>query len=509
VLRLHSAALAVLLLVAAALPAAAQDAAGVAGTVTVGDGPVAGAVVTLVSAEDPTDVVAATETDDGGAFALGADDGTYHLAVVDPSGALAYAWWEDAAEPTDEIVVADGAGPQDLELALREAAGVAGVVEGPDGPVEGVTVRVARTGLDPLEATTDDDGAFALTGLRAGEVEVEVDTADRPLSSTNRTVTLDEGAVAEVAFLLRTRPVGVERVAGPDRVATAVEASRRGFTTASTVVIADAGSFPDALAAAPLAARAGGPLLLVGDRVTPVLLDELRRLRATDAIVVGSIGAVPLIVQEELGREGLDVRRIAGDSRVDTAALIARELGTPDGRVIVASGASFADALAVAPYAAAERLPIILTERDALPADAVAALRAIGATETLVVGGAAVVSDAVLAAVPAGTRIAGVDRFATAIAVAEHWAERGMDLQTVHVATGRDFPDALAAGPLAGLATGPLLLVEGRDADAADAVYDWLAERREDIVGAYAFGGSAVLSDAVLARLAEAIGAGS
>jgi hypothetical protein len=491
VLRLHSAALAVLLLVAAALPAAAQDAAGVAGTVTVGDGPVAGAVVTLVSAEDPTDVVAATETDDGGAFALGADDGTYHLAVVDPSGALAYAWWEDAAEPTDEIVVADGAGPQDLELALREAAGVAGVVEGPDGPVEGVTVRVARTGLDPLEATTDDDGAFALTGLRAGEVEVEVDTADRPLSSTNRTVTLDEGAVAEVAFLLRTRPVGVERVAGPDRVATAVEASRRGFTTASTVVIA------------------GGPLLLVGDRVTLVLLDELRRLRATDAIVVGSIGAVPLIVQEELGREGLDVRRIAGDSRVDTAALIARELGTPDGRVIVASGASFADALAVAPYAAAERLPIILTERDALPADAVAALRAIGATETLVVGGAAVVSDAVLAAVPAGTRIAGVDRFATAIAVAEHWAERGMDLQTVHVATGRDFPDALAAGPLAGLATGPLLLVEGRDADAADAVYDWLAERREDIVGAYAFGGSAVLSDAVLARLAEAIGAGS
>src|SRR5690606_32056845 len=55
----------------------------------------------------------------------------------------------------------------------------------------------------------------------------------------------------------------LERGAGPDRIATAVAASREGYPTrATTVVLARADAYPDALAGAPLAHARGGPLLL-------------------------------------------------------------------------------------------------------------------------------------------------------------------------------------------------------------------------------------------------------
>jgi putative intracellular protease/amidase len=118
------------------------------------------------------------------------------------------------------------------------------------------------------------------------------------------------------------------------------------------------------------------------------------------------------------------------------------------------------------------------------------------------------VSDAVLAALPSATRVSGPERYATSLAIAAYWAERDMRLETVHVATGRDFPDALAAGPVAALARGPLLLVDGLSADAPDATYAWLRERRDEIDGAYAFGGNGVMVEPVLQRLRDAIGDG-
>jgi lactocepin len=319
------------------------------------------------------------------------------------------------------------------------------------------------------------------------------------------------GVLADVAEpgdsqRVAVRPTGVERVAGADRVATAVAASQRAFDRADVVVLAAAGSFADALAAAPLAARLGGPLLLVGPRATPVLLDELARLGAVEAVVVGAVGAVPLIVNDELTRAGVQVRRIAGESRFDTAALVAREVGSADGRAVVVNSGAFADALSIAPYAAAEGIPILLTPVDQEVGDTSEVLVELGITETLVIGGAAAVSERLLATLPSPTRIAGATRYATSVAVAEHWAADGMVLETIHVATGRDFPDALAAGPLAALARGPLLLVDGRDPSIPADTYAWLEARADDIEGAYVFGGGAVVTDAVVDRLRRAIG---
>jgi hypothetical protein len=513
--RLLAAALTLLLLpLLAAAPAVAQeepeDAPALAGEVTDAAGrPLDGATVTIVAADDPTTPVEGTRTGADGRWQLDVADGGY--LVHARADGRADAWWEDAAEPGDaaDVHVEDGVGPQDLLLALPDGGLVRGTVRGPEGPVAGVTVTVERTAFWSPTATTDRDGRFRLPGIRAGSRLVEVQPGDRPVASAERTIEVADGAEVVLDLTLPSRPVGVERVAGADRVATAVEASRRGFASAPAVVLAAAASFPDALAAAPLAARLEGPLLLVGPRLTRPVLDELRRLDAQEAVIVGAVGVVPLVVQEEVRRLGLDVRRIAGENRFDTAALIAREVGSADGRVIVASGQSFADALSVAPYAAAEQVPILLTTSDTLHADAADGLRDLGATETLIVGGGAVVGDAVARAVPAPTRVSGPTRYETSLAVAAHWAERGMRLETVSVATGRDFPDALAAGPVAALGRGPLLLVDGLDARNPEETYTWLAEHREEIGGIWAFGGDAVMVDGVLDRLRRTIGAGS
>ena len=56
------------------------------------------------------------------------------------------------------------------------------------------------------------------------------------------------------------------------------------------------------------------------------------------------------------------------------------------------------------------------------------------------------------------TRLAGADRYATAVQVSRaSYGSAGSD--AVYVATGMNYPDGLAGGPVAALLPGPLILV--------------------------------------------------
>jgi putative cell wall-binding protein len=497
-----------LLLTLTALPAGAASLPAedvLEGSVVDAEGlPLAGARVSAVRAGAPDVVVAGTDTAEDGSWALDLEDGSYHVHIADPAGPHVDEWWDDRREPLDAVEISDGDGPTEpLETALAEGVVLRGTVTSPDGPLAGALASVDRTAFWQRQATADQDGRFVLRGLPEGRQTVRVTAPGH--AAVVQEVELTAAEPLEAGYRLLPVPDDVQRVSGRERVATAVEASRRGFATARTVVIADAGSFPDALAAAALAAHVDGPLLLVGPRLTPAVVDELRRLQAQDAVVVGAVGAVPLVVQEELRREGLAVRRVAGDSRFDTAALIALEVGAPDGVAIVANGGTFADALSVAPYAAANGMPVLLTGPDRLNVDAAAALASLGVERTIVVGGTGAVADAVLAELPSPQRLAGRTRYDTSLEIARHWAAEDASLEVVSFATGRDYPDALAAGPVAALARGPLLLVDGVDPAVPEATYRYLAERHDAIAGAYAFGGTAVMAPAVLDRLAGAL----
>src|SRR5205807_5529997 len=113
--------------------------------------------------------------------------------------------------------------------------------------------------------------------------------------------------------------------------------------------------------------------------------------------------------------------------------------------------------------AAHEGGPMLLVPGDSIPASVQAELARLHPQEIVVLGGPAAVSDAVLAQMqlltsPPGNvrRVFGPDRYQTANAVA---ADAFPNAPATFVATGLNFPDALAGGVLAGRSASPLLLV--------------------------------------------------
>jgi putative cell wall-binding protein len=271
------------------------------------------------------------------------------------------------------------------------------------------------------------------------------------------------------------------RLAGADRFATAAATSQRVFANPSlvdVVLLATGGTFPDALAGAPLAAREHAPLLLtVRDELPAATLAELLRLEPERVVLLGGEAAIGPAVAAQLQQLGFEVVRIAGANRYDTAAQVATgqppELGetrwdrwTASAVVYVATGESFPDALAGGAAAAALDAPLLLTPKDGLAGPTVAALDWLRPTLVVVLGGANAVSDTVVTQLrdlpwrPAVARAAGADRYETAIkASCAHPLVCVTDTRHVVVATGADFADALGGGAAAAALRAPLVLV--------------------------------------------------
>lgn len=170
--------------------------------------------------------------------------------------------------------------------------------------------------------------------------------------------------VAQQAGTLAGGPV--VRHSGADRFATSLALAEGVFGTDAPVVMATGWNFPDALGGGVLAARQGGPVVLV-DQAMPAALDGWTPTRVT---ILGGTAALPASLEQEVAQAtGAEVVRLAGDERFATAALVARA-AFPDGSdtALLATGGSFADALAGVPVAALSGSPLLLTEVDGLPA---------------------------------------------------------------------------------------------------------------------------------------------
>jgi subtilisin family serine protease len=320
-------------------------------------------------------------------------------------------------------------------------------------------------------------------------------------------------AAALLDSLGQTYPsvVEPERVAGTDRIATAVALSQRAHTAADTVIVARADTYADALAAAPLAGRFSAPVLLTGSStLAPAVAAEVRRLGATTAWVVGGEQALSPAVADGLRAAGAtDVRRLAGSSRYDTAALIARQLGSSSAFVTQAGG--WADAVAVSGLAAQTGRPILLVDRDGVPAVTAQALADLHPSTITVVGGPGVVSDGVVATLGATGasvgRLAGANRYETSRAVADASKAAGADPVHTWVATGADWPDALAAGPAAASQGAVLLLVDGQSAAGSPSVTAWLTALGHTLRELVVVGGESSIGIPTLSSLTATIGA--
>lgn len=295
------------------------------------------------------------------------------------------------------------------------------------------------------------------------------------------------------------------RVAGLDRFATAAEVSKYidpGLMN-STVFVANGLNYPDALAGGAV----GVPLLLVRpDSIPQATIDELTRRSPSEIVILGGTGAVSLSVESALGAYAPTVRRLAGPDRFATAAAISADYWTTADTVFLAYGLNFPDALAGVPAALADGAPLLLTRTDSLPSATSAELSRLSPSTVVLLGGTGVIADAVRTAVesllPGVTvvRHAGTSRFGTAAAISQATWPSGAE--TVYVAYGLNFPDALAGGAAAGIDGAPLLLVR-TDSIPAETSAEILRLAPQRIV---ILGGTGVVSDTVANQLEALIG---
>ena len=196
--------------------------------------------------------------------------------------------------------------------------------------------------------------------------------------------------------------------------------------------------------------------------------------------------------------------RLAGDDRYATAVEISK-YGFGDGEpttVYIATGEGFADALSAVPAAAVDSAPLLLTRTASLPTLVRNELIRLSPSEIVVVGGVGVVSAAVFAQLdalpfnPTVRRIAGDDRYATSQAIAR---DAFPSAATAYVATGTGFADALAAGPAAAAASGPVVLVPGSGATVNAATLDLLDDL--NVSNVIIAGGEGVVTPGIATQL--------
>ncbi len=307
------------------------------------------------------------------------------------------------------------------------------------------------------------------------------------------------------SFTVTNAPGSVIRIYGSDRYGTAAKVSAATFSPGVPVVLIATGeNYPDALAGGPAAAKLGGPVLLVRQNSIPSIVQtELARLKPAKIIVLGGPKIVSDGVKSALGAYTTGtVTRIYGKDRYGTAAKLSAATFSPGVPVVyIATGQNYPDALSGSASVAKLGGPILLVTSTTIPGPVATELGRLKPAKIVILGGPVIVSNAVSTALGSYTtgtvtRLFGLDRYTTSAKVSAATFSPGVPV--VFIATGQNFPDALAAGPAAAADGGPVLLVRQNAITAAVAAELTRLKPAKIIV----LGGPTIVSDAVKTALA-------
>ncbi|HVJ49258.1 cell wall-binding repeat-containing protein [Desulfitobacterium sp.] len=216
------------------------------------------------------------------------------------------------------------------------------------------------------------------------------------------------------------------------------------------VVLASGNNFPDALAGAPLANQVGAPILLVDStpEASAVTLNYIQEhvKMSGNVYLLGGTGVIPNSFTQKLASMGFSVQNIqqlGGKDRNETSLIISKQIKNSGKKVFLVSDSNFTDALTIAPSAVANDAPILLVADTGLTSDQKAFCDLQKTAFTL-----GEIEKNINSIYPKAVKgYLGSNKYDTN----GSWASFiGRDEAFICLATGEDYPDALAGAVLAG-----------------------------------------------------------
>lgn len=250
----------------------------------------------------------------------------------------------------------------------------------------------------------------------------------------------------------------VQRLGGNDRYETSVKISQNKWQNSDYIILVSGENFPDALSAATLAKKYNAPILLVeGTEIRIIIKNEILRLGAKNAIIVGGTGVISTKIDSQLKSIGIKFTRLQGKDRYETSLEVAKLIGTKNG-VVLTSGENFPDAVSVAPIAAMKQMPILLVPKDKIPDATYKFINSGKVTNCYVVGGLGAISDSAVNKLRNYKRLNGQDRYETNSAVINEFISN-INFNATYVANGEGFADALSGSAAAAKTSSPIVLI--------------------------------------------------
>jgi putative cell wall-binding protein len=373
-----------------------------------------------------------------------------------------------------------------------------------DATGAGQATQLTTDAVDHTNPTFDADGShitFSRPGGALGTVAV-----------TGGADTAVSGLTGVPAYQTRQKDT-VYRLAGTDRFSTSVQVAKSHWADggADAVVLSRSDTFADALSGSSLAAAKHGPLLLTPtDSLNALTSAEIKRVlgakTTAKVYLLGSAAVLSTAVENAVKALGYQTVRLAGADRFATSAAIANEITPNPEFILAATGMNFPDALAAGAAAGAWTTTdtptvLVLTADATLPAATKTYLDGKKTSATIVPIGAQA-KTAVSGYSNKTAAISGSSRYETAARVAEAFFDA---TAFVGVATGTNWPDALAGGALLGTLGGPLLLTDGTASDLHLYTAMVLGDRSAGITSPVVLGSAAVVSDTLRDRIGSAV----
>lgn len=309
-------------------------------------------------------------------------------------------------------------------------------------------------------------------------------------------LSLGTALAANTSFAQEISPPKVSRISGKDRRDTAIEISKY-IEDKETVIVARDDHYADALSGSSLE---GNPaIFLVNKRVAPSsVINRIKEISPKRIILLGSDAAITKeqeqIFINNFGRQ--KITRIEGKDRYETSAKINQTAGKNN--FVLASGENYPDALSAGSFAESRNAGIVLSRQKALPASVKNLLTSAINKSPVIIGGESALSAGIAKELHEmgqnPGRIYGSNRYETAVALA-----KSSPSDILFIASGENFPDALAATSLAAQYKAPILLSGKESLPSSVENYLKTATPKEVIL----LGGEAALSKNIESQLRD------